>query len=105
MNFSSGSKFLILHNSSILFLNTSSFTSSIWQSGNTPINNEWNNEISSDTNFGIKVSQTDFNKIFCSHFSIGISSVLFAFFLSESSLLFKLPAFTKTLFKALKPKS
>ena len=75
------------------------------QLGNTPFNKLLNKVISSLTNFGIKVLQTDLNKIFCSHVSIGISMPFLVFSLSLSSLLFKLPAFTKTLFKARRPKS
>ena len=105
MNLVSGNKLRILHNSIILFFNSSSFTSSITQLGKTPFNKLLNKVISSLTNLGINVLQTLLNKIFCSHVSIGISLPLPVFSLSLSSLLFKLPAFTKTLLSALKPKS
>ena len=105
MNFVSGNKLRILQSSIILLFNSSSLTSSMTQLGKTPFNKLLNKVISSLTNLGIKVLHTLLNKIFCSQVSIGISFPFPVFSLSLSSLLFKLPALTKTLFKALKPKS
>ncbi len=82
-------------------LSCSSLIGGITFPGKTPLISIYNKGISSATNFGTIVSQTDRNKIVYSN-SLISSCALFFY---NSSALFMFPADTKTLLRALSPKS
>lgn len=77
--------------------------------GKTPCKRFESKGISSAISLGTIVSQTERSKIFCSNSWSYLPSIAFAslpcFFKFPIYSLFILPALTKTLFKALKPKS
>lgn len=93
----------------ILSLNSGYLIDGIDDPGKTPCNKFESKGISSAISFGTIVSQTDLSKIFCSNSRRSFPSIVFAslpcFFKLPIYSLFMLPALTKTLFKALKPKS
>lgn len=109
MNDSSGWRSIFLATLTMFSLNSGYLIVGIDEPGKTPWSKVDNNGISSAMSLGTKVSHTDLSKIFCSNSCNYLPSIVLAsfpyFFKFPISSLFMLPALTKTLFKALRPKS
>ena len=105
----SGSISIFLLTFTMFFLSYSYFIVGIDDPGNTPCKRFDKSGISSAISLGTIVSQTDLRSIFCSKSCNYLPSIEFTsfycFFKFPISSLFMLPALTKTLFKARRPKS
>lgn len=101
MKFGWGVMLYLIDNFFNMFVISSSLITIIDEPGKTPVKRLDNRGISSAMSLGTKVSQRDFKRMFCSHYSsIKLGSAIFSF-----SARLRLPELTSTLFNARKPKS